>query len=199
MAKASSPTRSILTTRSGRRKRLFADAPQPKVKKQMVELAGHIIETMRAEFDPKSVEDRYETALAELVKAKIEGRPIKAGQAEEGSQGRRPHGCPARECEDGREGQAQGAHGDPQEGRLITSFPFCPCRPAFPGSFFSALIRSMTLSACGASDAGSADFFRPAFALLLAPLGNQIPSAAPAPGRAPCPGPRAPSARRSAG
>lgn len=58
----------------------FADAPQPKVKKQMVELAGHIIETMRAEFDPKSVEDRYETALAELVKAKIEGRPIKAAR-----------------------------------------------------------------------------------------------------------------------
>jgi len=55
----------------------FADAPHPKVKKQMVELAGHIIETMRGEFDPKAIEDRYETALAELVKAKIEGRPIK--------------------------------------------------------------------------------------------------------------------------
>lgn len=56
----------------------FADAPTPKVKKQMVELAGHIIETMRGEFDPSAVEDRYEAALAELVKAKIEGRPIKA-------------------------------------------------------------------------------------------------------------------------
>lgn len=56
----------------------FADAPTPKVKKQMVELAGHIIETMRGEFDPAAVEDRYEAALAELVKAKIEGRPIKA-------------------------------------------------------------------------------------------------------------------------
>ncbi|WP_439605158.1 Ku protein [Shinella sp.] len=55
----------------------FADAPQPKVKKQMVELAGHIIETMRGEFDPTTVGDRYEAALAELVKAKIEGRPIK--------------------------------------------------------------------------------------------------------------------------
>ncbi len=56
----------------------FAEAPTPKVKKQMVELAGHIIETMRGEFDPRAVEDRYEAALAELVKAKIEGRPIKA-------------------------------------------------------------------------------------------------------------------------
>ncbi len=55
----------------------FADAPHPKVKKQMVDLAGHIIETMRGEFDPKSVEDRYEAALSDLVKAKIEGRPIK--------------------------------------------------------------------------------------------------------------------------
>jgi DNA end-binding protein Ku len=58
----------------------FEDAPHPKVKKQMVELAGHIIETMRGEFDPKSVDDRYETALADLVKAKIEGRPIKAAK-----------------------------------------------------------------------------------------------------------------------
>jgi DNA end-binding protein Ku len=58
----------------------FADAPHPKVKKQMVELAGHIIETMRGDFDPKSVEDRYEAALAELVKAKIDGRPIKVSK-----------------------------------------------------------------------------------------------------------------------
>lgn len=56
----------------------FADAPQPKVKKEMVEIAGHIIDTMGGEFDPKAVEDRYEAAVAELVRAKLEGRPVKA-------------------------------------------------------------------------------------------------------------------------
>lgn len=56
----------------------FEDAPRPKLKKDMLELAGHIIETMNGEFDPSAFEDRYEAALAELVRAKIEGRPIKA-------------------------------------------------------------------------------------------------------------------------
>ena len=56
----------------------FANTPRPKVKKEMMDLAAHIIDTMSGEFDPKSTEDRYEAAIAELVKAKLEGRPIKA-------------------------------------------------------------------------------------------------------------------------
>lgn len=55
----------------------FADAPSLKIKKEMRELAGHIIGTMSGEFDPWAFEDRYEQALAELVRAKIEGREIK--------------------------------------------------------------------------------------------------------------------------
>lgn len=55
----------------------FSDAPSPKIKKEMKELAGHIIDTMGGEFDPWAFEDRYEQALAELVRAKIEGREIK--------------------------------------------------------------------------------------------------------------------------
>jgi DNA end-binding protein Ku len=55
----------------------FEDAPRPKVKKEMTELAAHIIDTMSGEFDPSEFDDRYEAAVAELVRAKIEGREIK--------------------------------------------------------------------------------------------------------------------------
>ena len=56
----------------------FKDTPRPKIKKEMLDLAAHIIGTMNGEFDASAYEDRYEAALAELVQAKIEGRPIKA-------------------------------------------------------------------------------------------------------------------------
>ena len=42
----------------------------------MLELAEHIIKKKRGNFDPSKVEDRYEDALAELVKAKAEGKKI---------------------------------------------------------------------------------------------------------------------------
>lgn len=56
----------------------FDDIPSVKIKKDMLDLAGHIIGTMAGEFDPTEFDDRYDAALAELVRAKIEGRPIKA-------------------------------------------------------------------------------------------------------------------------
>jgi len=56
----------------------FADVPELKIKGEMLELAEHIIRTKQGEFDPSKFEDRYEAALAELVKAKIEGRKIEA-------------------------------------------------------------------------------------------------------------------------
>lgn len=57
---------------------VFKDAPAPKVKKEMMDLAAHIIDTMSGEFDPAEFDDRYEAAVSELVRAKIEGREIKA-------------------------------------------------------------------------------------------------------------------------
>lgn len=54
----------------------FDDLPDLKIEGEMLDLARHIIETKRGKFDPSAFQDRYETALAELVKAKIEGRPI---------------------------------------------------------------------------------------------------------------------------
>lgn len=56
----------------------FRGVPKAKIQGEMLDLAKHIIATKRGEFDPASFDDRYETALAELVKAKLEGRTIKA-------------------------------------------------------------------------------------------------------------------------
>ncbi|PZR85266.1 MAG: Ku protein [Stutzerimonas stutzeri] len=48
-----------------------------KIDKQMLELAKHIIETKKGAFDPSTFDDRYEAAVAELVKAKLAGKPVK--------------------------------------------------------------------------------------------------------------------------
>lgn len=56
----------------------FHDIPGAKIKGEMLELAEHIIETKRGKFDITKFDDRYEAALADLVKAKAEGKPIAA-------------------------------------------------------------------------------------------------------------------------
>jgi DNA end-binding protein Ku len=50
------------------------------IEKEMLELAGYIIKTKKGRFDPAKFDDRYETALAEMVKAKIEGRKVRKRQ-----------------------------------------------------------------------------------------------------------------------
>ena len=42
----------------------------------MLELAEHIIAKKSGKFDPAAFDDQYEASLAEVVKAKIEGRKI---------------------------------------------------------------------------------------------------------------------------
>lgn len=54
----------------------FDDIPAMKIKGEMLDLAKHIIDTKKGRFDPAEFDDRYEAALAELVKAKAEGRTI---------------------------------------------------------------------------------------------------------------------------
>ena len=54
----------------------FDNVPDLKIKGEMLDLAKHIIGTKAGAFDPKSFDDRYETAVTELVKAKIEGRKL---------------------------------------------------------------------------------------------------------------------------
>lgn len=57
-------------------KQAFKDIPKRKIDPEMLELAEHILSTKAGEFDPSKFDDRYEGALAELVKAKIEGRKV---------------------------------------------------------------------------------------------------------------------------
>ncbi|KQV41453.1 MULTISPECIES: Ku protein [unclassified Rhizobium] len=59
----------------------FAEIPAIKLKGEMLELAEHIIKTKSGRFDPKTFDDRYDAALAEVVKAKIEGRKIRPVKA----------------------------------------------------------------------------------------------------------------------
>lgn len=54
----------------------FGKIAQRKIDPEMLELAQHILKTKAGEFEPEKFDDRYESALAELVKAKIEGRKI---------------------------------------------------------------------------------------------------------------------------
>lgn len=57
-------------------KEAFKDVPAKKISGEMMELAKHIIKTKIGKFDPSKYRDRYEAALADLVKAKIEGKRI---------------------------------------------------------------------------------------------------------------------------
>jgi DNA end-binding protein Ku len=54
----------------------FEDMPDLKIEGEMLDLAEHIIGTKKGSFDASTFDDRYEAAVAELVKAKIEGRSL---------------------------------------------------------------------------------------------------------------------------
>jgi DNA end-binding protein Ku len=61
----------------------FDDIKSPKITKDMVELAGHILDSKAAHFDPSKFKDEYETALKALVKRKAAGKTIKIPEPEE--------------------------------------------------------------------------------------------------------------------
>jgi Ku protein len=61
----------------------FDGIKSPKISKDMIELAVHILDTKAAHFDPSKFKDEYETALKKLVKRKAAGKPIKAAEPEE--------------------------------------------------------------------------------------------------------------------
>ena len=54
----------------------FEDVQDLKLPAEMKELASHIVEKMTSHFDPSTFEDRYETALIELLRAKQAGRIV---------------------------------------------------------------------------------------------------------------------------
>jgi DNA end-binding protein Ku len=55
----------------------FDDIPAVKIDKEMLDLAAHIIGTKEGSYDASGFDDRYEDALAALVKAKLEGKTFK--------------------------------------------------------------------------------------------------------------------------
>jgi DNA end-binding protein Ku len=61
----------------------FDDIKNPKISKDMIELASHILDSKAAHFDPSKFKDEYETALKSLVRRKAAGKPVKAAEREE--------------------------------------------------------------------------------------------------------------------
>ena len=61
----------------------FDGIKNPKISKDMIELAGHILDTKAAHFDPSKFKDEYEDALHKLVKRKAAGKTIEAAEPEE--------------------------------------------------------------------------------------------------------------------
>lgn len=54
----------------------FGALPDTLIKGEMLDLAKHIIATKSGAFDPADFDDRYDAALADLVRAKLEGRKV---------------------------------------------------------------------------------------------------------------------------
>lgn len=63
---------------------VFKDIPTPRVPKEMVDLAVHILDSKAGSFDPAKLEDEYELALRKLVKRKAAGHAIERTEPAEG-------------------------------------------------------------------------------------------------------------------
>lgn len=63
----------------------FADIKSPKISKDMIELASHILDSKAAHFDPSEFKDEYENALKALIRRKAAGKPVKPVEPEERS------------------------------------------------------------------------------------------------------------------
>ena len=61
----------------------FADIPSPRISRDMVSLAGHILDSKASRFDPKKFKDEYETALRKLIQRKAKGQTIEPLEPDE--------------------------------------------------------------------------------------------------------------------
>jgi DNA end-binding protein Ku len=61
----------------------FDGIKSPKVSRDMIELASHILDSKAVHFDPSKFKDDYETALKSLVRRKAAGKPVKVAEREE--------------------------------------------------------------------------------------------------------------------
>jgi DNA end-binding protein Ku len=64
-------------------KEYFSHIPSPRVTKDMVSLAVHILESKATKFDPEKFQDEYEKALRKLVQRKAKGHAIEAPEPDE--------------------------------------------------------------------------------------------------------------------
>lgn len=58
-------------------KEAFAEIPKVEIKGEMLDLAQEIIKRMTGSFDPTAFTDRYEEAMADLIRVKAKGGTIK--------------------------------------------------------------------------------------------------------------------------
>lgn len=61
----------------------FSNVPSPRVNKDMINLATHILATKEMKFDPKKFKDEYEAALKKLVRRKAKGQTIEEAEPPE--------------------------------------------------------------------------------------------------------------------
>ena len=61
----------------------FENIKSPKITKDMIELAGHILHSKAAHFDPSKFKDEYEDELKALVRRKASGKKIDLPEPEE--------------------------------------------------------------------------------------------------------------------
>ena len=59
-------------------KKYFAGVPSPRIGRDMVKLAAHILDSKATRFDPRKFKDEYETALKKLIRRKAKGHKIEA-------------------------------------------------------------------------------------------------------------------------
>ena len=59
------------------------DVPNPRIDKEMVDIAGHILDSKAGHFDPSKFKDQYEAALKKLVKRKAAGHTIEPREVPE--------------------------------------------------------------------------------------------------------------------
>jgi DNA end-binding protein Ku len=64
-------------------KELSRGVASPRISKEMLSLAAHILDTKAGHFDPSKFKDEFETELRKLVKRKAAGKTIEVSEREE--------------------------------------------------------------------------------------------------------------------
>ena len=87
-ARAWPPRRSISITRSARPSEAFADVPEIRIKGEMLELAEHIINTKRGDFDPAALPRPLRGGARGAGEGEARGQRYRRAEAAEGPGGR---------------------------------------------------------------------------------------------------------------